>query len=216
MVVLRYISLLQFVLIWMYILLPLLELWHLEEGAEKPFPYRMLFPYDTNQTFAYTMTYFLTSLAGFGVVTNLFSEDSLFGFFTTHTCGRFRLLHERISNLMRDSQKEALKKQPNLMKPKWSAVRDVAIQNEYRDHLIRIVQDHNILIRYVQFLDTIQIIGMNKFDRFDFAFVRIYFFALVVEHTNSISGKDRPIMRKISNVKSGLYWILFHRMSQHF
>lgn len=151
MVVLRYISLLQFILIWMYILLPLLELWHLETGAEKPYPYRMLFPYDANRTVAYTLTYFLTSLAGFGVVTNLFSEDSLFGFFTTHTCGRFRLLHERILNLMRDSQEQALKKQPELMEPQWSTRRDMAIQHEYRDHLIRIVRDHNILIRYVQF-----------------------------------------------------------------
>lgn len=170
MVVLRYISLLQFVLIWMYILLPLLELPNLEDGGEKPYPYRMLFPYDANKTVAYSVTYFLTSyvnqnksffphflanysyvlysrLAGFGVVTNLFSEDSLFGFFTTHTCARFRLLHERISSLMRDSQERAIEKYPNLMAPTNSTIRSAAIQREYRDHMIRIIHDHNILIR---------------------------------------------------------------------
>lgn len=148
MVVLRYISLLQFVLIWMYILLPLLELYNLEDGAEKPFPYRMLFPYDANKTVAYSVTYFLTSLAGFGVVTNLFSEDSLFGFFTSHTCGRFRLLHERITNLMRDSQDAAIEEFPNLMAQPNSSMRSAKIQCEYRNHLIRIIHDHNILIRY--------------------------------------------------------------------
>lgn len=149
MFVLRYISLLQFVLIWMYILLPLLDLYNLAEGEEKPFPYRMLFPYGTDSVLSYSMTYFLTSLAGFGVVTNLFSEDSLFAFFTTHTCGRFRLLHERISNLMRNSQERALEKYPNLMNDSWSHIRNAAIQREYRDHLIRIINDHRILLRYV-------------------------------------------------------------------
>lgn len=144
---LRYISLLQFVLILMYILLPLLELYGLEEGGEKPYPYRMLFPYDANPPLAYSITYFLTSLAGFGVVTNLFSEDSLFGFFTTHTCGRFRLLHEHISSLIRNGQERALEKYPNLMAPNWSNVRDMIIQREYRDHLIRIIDQHRTLIR---------------------------------------------------------------------
>ena len=147
MVILRYVSLLQFVLIWLYILLPLLELSSLEEGDEKPFPYRMLFPYNANTGIAYSVTYFLTSLAGFGVVTNLFSEDSLFGFFTTHTCGRFRSLHERILNVMRDSQESALKKYPNLMGAELIAARSEIIQREYREHFIRIVHDHNILIR---------------------------------------------------------------------
>lgn len=148
MFVLRYISLLQFVLILMYILLPLLELMSLEEGGEKPFPYRMLFPYNANPPLAYSITYFLTSLAGFGVVTNLFSEDSLFGFFTTHTCGRFRLLHERIDCLMRSSQERAMEKYPNLMTPNWSEIQNTVIQCEYHDHLIRIIDEHRTLIRY--------------------------------------------------------------------
>lgn len=147
MFILRYISLLQFVLIWMYILLPLLELYNLKEGGEKPWPYNMIFPYSTDSVWSYSITYFLTSLAGFGVVTNLFSEDSLFAFFTTHTCGRFRLLHENISNLMRNGQERALEKYPNLMEGNWSSVRDAAIQREYRDHLLRIIHDHRILLR---------------------------------------------------------------------
>lgn len=148
MAVLRYVSLLQFVLIWMYILLPLLELSSLEDGDEKPFPYNMLFPYDANSGLSYSVTYFFTSLAGFGVVTNLFSEDSIFGFFTTHTCGRFRLLHERIAKVIRDGQECALKKYPNLMGTELTAaVRSEIIQREYREQFIRIVHDHNILIR---------------------------------------------------------------------
>lgn len=148
MVVLRYISLLQFVLIWMYILLPLLELYGMKDDVEKPFPYRMKFPYDANRPVAYSLTYFFTSLAGFGVVTNLFSEDSLFAFFTTHTCGRFRLLHERIMHLMRNGQKTALKKCPNLMDDNSFYAKNATIQMEYRNHLIRIINDHRTLIRY--------------------------------------------------------------------
>lgn len=149
MVIMRHISSLQFVLIWLYILLPLLELSHLEDGDERPFPYNMLFPYDANTGISYLMTYFLTSLAGLGVVTNLFSEDSLFGFFTTHTCGRFRLLHERISNVIRNGQECAIMKYPNLMGAELptAAARSEIIQREYRDQLIQIVHDHNILIR---------------------------------------------------------------------
>lgn len=149
MVILRYISWLQFVLIWMYILLPLLDLYNLEADGEKPFPYRMLFPYNANKPVAYSVTYFLTSLAGFGVVTNLFSEDSLFAFFTTHTCGRFRMLHQQISELMRSSQESALVKYPHLMTDNRSATRDAIIQREYRDRMIRIIHDHRILIRYL-------------------------------------------------------------------
>lgn len=148
MFILRYVSLLQFVLILMYILLPLLELYGLAADAEKPYPYRMLFPYNANPPLAYSITYFLTSLAGFGVVTNLFSEDSLFGFFTTHTCGRFRLLHERIACLMRNAQERALQKYPHLMAHNWSKVRNAIIQREYNEHLVRIIHDHRTLIRY--------------------------------------------------------------------
>lgn len=147
MVVLRYISLLQFLLIWMYILLPLFDLYSLAEGADKPYPYNMLFPYNANKPVAYAITYCLTSLAGFGVVTNLFSEDSLFAFFTTHTCGRFRLLHEHISNVIRNGQERALAKNPNLMTEKCSELRSIIIQREYRADLIRIIRDHNVLIR---------------------------------------------------------------------
>lgn len=148
--ILGYNSLLQFLLISLYILLPLLELRNIEEGAKKPFPYQMIFPYDANRPVAYSVTYFFTSLAGIGVVTNLFSEDSLFAFFTTHTCGRFRLLHERCNNVMRIGQERALEKYPNLMTNKLSTVRNAIIQREYRNHLLRIIKDHRMLIRYVE------------------------------------------------------------------
>lgn len=147
MLVLHYVSLLQFVLICLYVSLPLLEFIGLEDGDDKPFPYNMLFPFDANFGWVYPLTYFFTSLAGFGAVTILFSEDSLFGFFTTHTCGRFRLLHERILNVIHDSQESALKKYPNLMDDELTGVRSQIIQREYREQFIRIVHDHNTLIR---------------------------------------------------------------------
>lgn len=132
----------------MYILLPLLELYTLDEDAEKPYPYNMLFPYNANKPLSYGITYFLTSLAGFGVVTNLFSEDSLFAFFTTHSCGRFRLLHENISSVMQNSQERALRKYPNLMTDQFQTVRSEIVQTEYRKDFIRIIHDHNLLIKY--------------------------------------------------------------------
>lgn len=48
---------------------------------------------------------------------------------------------------MRDSQERAIEKYPNLMAPTNSTIRSAAIQREYRDHMIRIIHDHNILIR---------------------------------------------------------------------
>lgn len=112
MIVLRWTSLLPFVLIWFYVTIPLFYLYNLADGADKPYPYRMLFPYNANKPVAYGITYFLTSFAGFGVDCHLFAEDSLFAFFTTHTCGRFRLMHERISNIMHNGQERALEKKP--------------------------------------------------------------------------------------------------------
>lgn len=146
MIILKFTSLLPFILIWFYVTIPLFDLYYLADGADKPYPYRMLFPYNANKPVAYAITYFFTSFAGFGVVCNLFAEDSLFAFFTTHTCGRFRLLHEHISNVIRNGQERALEKKPNLMTEK-SEVRSIIIQREYRANLIRIIQDHNVLIR---------------------------------------------------------------------
>lgn len=147
MIVLRYISLLQFILIWMYILLPLLELATAADDAiDKPFPYNMKFPYNANQPTAYGLTYFLTSLAGFSVVTTLFSEDSLFGFFTTHTCGRLRLLHESIDSIMKTGQEQALQRYPKLMESEWSTMRALAVQREYQLILIKIIHNHNVII----------------------------------------------------------------------
>lgn len=110
----RLISLLQFNLICIYVILPLFELATSPsvDGAAaakgvflyetvKPFPYPMLFPYNANHGLAYFLTYLFTSFSGFAVVTTLFSEDSLFCCFLTYSCGRLQLLHEEIRQLRR-------------------------------------------------------------------------------------------------------------------
>lgn len=145
--VLRYISWLQFVLILMYIILPLFELINIEPDTPKPYPYRMIFPYDGNTPVAYGITYFLTSLAGFGVVTNLFSEDSLFAFFTTHTCGRLQLLHADISNMIRNGQQHALATDPTILKKNRSYLQELVVQREYKKQMIKFIQNHNMVIR---------------------------------------------------------------------
>lgn len=150
MVVLRYISLLQFILILLYIMLPLFELFTIEEGFAKPYPYNMKFPYDANRPGAYCLTYFLTSLAGFGVVTNLFSEDSLFAFFTTYTCGRLRVIQEDISKMMHRGQTMAFKLNPDLNKRTSSKIHSLMVHKEYMCQLIEITKDHNTVIRLVK------------------------------------------------------------------
>lgn len=110
----RFMSLLQFLLICIYVILPLVLLAtgpdvdtiNVPKGAflyetVKPFPYPMLFPYNANHGISYLITYIYTSFSGFAVVTTLFSEDSLFCCFLTYACGRFELLHEEIRTLKR-------------------------------------------------------------------------------------------------------------------
>lgn len=150
MVILRYISLLQFLLILLYILLPLLELFTIEEGSVKPYPYKMKFPYDANRPGTYTITYFLTSLAGFGAVTNLFSEDSLFAFFTTYTCGRLRVIQEDISKIMQRGQTMAFKQNRDMKKRTSYKTHSLMVQKEYISQLIQIIKDHNTVIRLVK------------------------------------------------------------------
>lgn len=94
-------------LIIMYCALPLIEL-SLNFGLdskEKPFPYKMIFPYDPDSSWMrYALTYIFTSYAGICVVTTLFAEDSLFGFFITYTCGQFRVLHKNINKLFTEEK----------------------------------------------------------------------------------------------------------------
>lgn len=149
MAVLRYISLLQLILILLYIMLPLFELFTIEEGSLKPYPYNMKFPYDANRPGTYAITYFLTSLAGFGVVTNLFSEDSLFAFFTTYTCGRLRVIQEDISKIMHRGQM-AYKKISDPNKHTSYKIYSLMVQREYMSQLIKIIKDHNTVIRLVK------------------------------------------------------------------
>ncbi|EDV98582.1 odorant receptor 13a [Drosophila grimshawi] len=99
----RVMSVLLSCLILMYCILPLVELFWIVgiDASTKPFPYKMLFPFNPyNNWIPYSLTYIFTAYAGICVVTTLFAEDSIFGFFVTYTCGQFRLLHERIDVLM--------------------------------------------------------------------------------------------------------------------
>lgn len=144
-IIMKIISAMLFVLIWMYVLLPLIELFSDLNSANKPFPYKMVFPYNANYGFAYGITYFLTSLAGFGVVTTLFAEDSLFGFFIAYTCGQFRLLYRDINNIIRDGQQIAIEKNRNLLS--GNSVQERLIQLEYRSLLAKVIRQHNIIIR---------------------------------------------------------------------
>lgn len=97
----KLVSGLMFLLICMYVLVPLYELFTAPDATAKPFPYKMIFPYNANAGPAYGLTYVLTSMAGFGVVSTLFAEDSLFGFYVSHVCGQLRMLHARIAVLRR-------------------------------------------------------------------------------------------------------------------
>lgn len=141
----KIISAMLFVLIWMYVLLPLVELFSDLDSANKPFPYKMVFPYNANYGFAYGITYFLTSLAGFGVVTTLFAEDSLFGFFIAYTCGRFRLLYRDISSIIHGGQQIAIEKNRHFLT--GNRGQEQLIQKEYRSLLVKVIKSHNVIIR---------------------------------------------------------------------
>lgn len=124
-------------LISMYCVLPLVVLFFDVglDADEKPFPYKMLFPFDAHHGWRYVATYIFTSYAGICVVTTLFAEDSIFGFFVTYTCGKFAILHERIDNLILDAYQMVSNKEDML-----------EVQNAYVKLLNRIAFDHNKLI----------------------------------------------------------------------
>lgn len=120
-------------LIIMYCVLPLVEIFFgpAFDAQNKPFPYKMIFPYDAQSSWIrYVMTYIFTSYAGICVVTTLFAEDTILGFFITYTCGQFHLLHQRIAGLFTGSNAELAE----------------SIQLE---RLKRIVEKHNNIIRLV-------------------------------------------------------------------
>ncbi|XP_034480873.1 odorant receptor 13a [Drosophila innubila] len=109
----RVMTILLSCLILMYCVLPLVDLfWGLDtEASEKPFPYKMQFPYNPYRNWmCYALTYFFTAYAGICVVTTLFAEDSIFGFFIAYTCAQFSLLHKRIDELMAVTKKKVLTK----------------------------------------------------------------------------------------------------------
>lgn len=146
-VIMKIISVMLFILIWMYVLLPLIELYNDLDSVNRPFPYKMIFPYNANNGFAYGITYFLTSLAGFGVVTTLFAEDSLFGFFIAYTCGQFRLLFRDINNIIYDGQQIAMEKNRHLLTNMSAKRKEHLIQLEYRALLVKAIRSHNVIIR---------------------------------------------------------------------
>ncbi|XP_062139745.1 odorant receptor 13a [Drosophila sulfurigaster albostrigata] len=103
MITFRVMTMLLSCLILMYCILPLVQLFSDfgMNAEDKPFPYKMGFPFNPYRNWmSYAATYLFTSYAGICVVTTLFAEDSLFGFFITYTCGQFRLLHERVEVLI--------------------------------------------------------------------------------------------------------------------
>lgn len=124
-------------LILMYCILPLVILFFDVglDAAEKPFPYKMLFPFNANYGWRYVITYIFTSYAGICVVTTLFAEDSIFGFFITYTWGKFKILHQRIDNIIIDASQLTPYKHV-----------EGAIQNTYTLLLNNIAYDHNKLI----------------------------------------------------------------------
>lgn len=140
-VLLKIVSAMLFVLICMYVILPLFELINVTDSQSKPFPYKMIFPYDAYNTFTYVITYFLTSLAGFGVVTTLFSEDSLFGFFVAYTCGQFTILHNKIDNIIDQGNINSTKKAIKL-----AAQYDRQVTSKLQ--LKQIIDHHNKIIKY--------------------------------------------------------------------
>lgn len=124
-------------LILMYCILPLIILFFDVglDAEEKPFPYKMLFPFNAHQGWRYVLTYIFTSYAGICVVTTLFAEDSIFGFFITYTWGKFKILHQRIDNIVIDAYQLTRDRQD-----------ESAIQKTYIKLLNRIAHDHNKLI----------------------------------------------------------------------
>ncbi|KAH8237646.1 hypothetical protein KR038_004365 [Drosophila bunnanda] len=132
-------------LIIMYCVLPLIELFFTFglDSYEKPFPYKMVFPYDPYSSWTrYVLTYIFTSYAGICVVTTLFAEDSIFGFFITYTCGQFRLLHENINKLFTEVK----------VNPRGGDIWDFT-QRVQLNRLKRIIDKHNKIIRFAQRLE---------------------------------------------------------------
>lgn len=127
----------------MYVTLPLFELFADLDSVEKPFPYKMIFPYDANNGIKYPLTYILTSLAGFGVVTTLFSEDSLICYFITYACGQFKLIHLKIDEIMVTGRKITIRKNKNLIAMKG----EKGVQEEYCKLLTEVIRHQNVIIR---------------------------------------------------------------------
>lgn len=129
-------------LILMYCILPLVVLFSNGLDADiKPFPYQMIFPYDAHHGWKYPLTYLFTSYAGICVVTTLFAEDSIFGFFLTYTCGQFEILHKQIDDLMLNAHEKVIKTKGH------NNAKEKDFQNEYVRQLNEIANRHNKLMQ---------------------------------------------------------------------
>ncbi|XP_055844138.1 odorant receptor 13a [Episyrphus balteatus] len=141
------VSIMMMCLILMYCFLPLIELFSNPNADEKPFPYKMIFFYDANHGWKYVFTYIFTSFAGMCVVTTLFAEDSLIGFFVTYTCGQLRILHEDCYKIIPQAHRKVVAENGKISVP------EVHFQREYVRQLHVIAKRHSEIINFAQSLE---------------------------------------------------------------
>ncbi|XP_055911272.1 odorant receptor 13a [Eupeodes corollae] len=142
------VSIMMMCLILMYCIMPLIELFSNPNLEEKPFPYKMIFFFDANHGWKYVITYIFTSFAGMCVVTTLFAEDSLIGFFVIYTCGQLRILHEDCSKIIPNAHRQIIADYGKL------PVSEVHIQRKYVQQLHKIAQRHSEIINFAHSLET--------------------------------------------------------------
>lgn len=120
-------------LISTYCILPLIEIFILNrysaEDEDKPFPYKMVFPYSTKSSISYGLTYLGSCISGSTVVCLFFAADALFGFYLSFTCGQFQILHSDIGHIFDDLKSR-------------------------RSKLNAVVKKHKILIKFCDLLDN--------------------------------------------------------------
>ncbi|XP_055383205.1 odorant receptor 13a [Condylostylus longicornis] len=149
MIIFRGQSVLMILLISLYCTMPIVELLFLNsELDEKPFPYKMIFFYDAQKPiYRYVLTYIFTAMAGVAVVTTLFAEDSLFGYFVNHCCGQFQILGEEVAKVMPRGYENSLKKYGS------NGLTEALVQREYNYELHKIAKRHSTLIEFCDKLD---------------------------------------------------------------
>lgn len=131
----------------MYITVPLYVLVTVE-NSEKPFPYKMVFPYDANHGFAYFLSYLMSAWAGFACVVTLFAEDSLICYFIIFACGRFQIIHHEIENLISTGRKNVVTRcQGKVLSD--NELRVITWES-YQKLLRNVIKHQNTVIKYVK------------------------------------------------------------------